>query len=722
MNQINQILTKLGIKPQGTYPQLLPGDPVLRDNQERYNMEMSARELLGTLILPSNPRDLANSFAVFMQANGKGPELSLEIHTDDSKLKPITHSVGESVTLLPKLAQYPAKRKVYDITVILTAHVPQQSRYRARMRRNQEKANNQAHRQFFEKMEYHWAPAGNNAGVVRNLWVIAPTKHVVPTTSGEKRGTDGRVITYPESGDTINSLVYRRPFRSRRLKPDKDGTYFHEEYAAPDQDPVEGPDFLDVDGTLYAFFKGGVINSETLPQLARMPVDILMRLEWREGSSKLYITPLLRASGKRAQLESLREDLDDMGGWKLIRTKPHSRVSQMEAFRAFIPGNPPLPPKFGRREVEGWSNIDPNKGLLGLPQLLAKDLSPVGNPLADLIVGFVKRVGYTMESGPGWLVTSRSEGGKSTAVALLSQEREPKTFWVDITGDRRGSPPYWTSLFGGLTWYVNCPDAESIYLTETGQRGTPEQIALLRQELEDHDSLWVDKILQRMLENSIKKGKWLYYPFCMHPTNYTGRYLDLVAKFLGKLPEITSEWLALKGEGFGVVVNDFSHLLTIRNTGSDWEKQKALNAGEAAVWYCNHGSNHGAGSFTLITHYERDPDTLLQREVLSTFAHLLRGASDESEPDYQFDLVVPNSITPANIGGTVEARLDLRIYDEELLELVERLTPSFGKQFMEQEYSLPEILKPPEFTFTTFNSNGWSPSRPKVRQNVRPEA
>jgi hypothetical protein len=55
--------------------------------------------------------------------------------------------------------------------------------------------------------------------------------------------------------------------------------------------------------------------------------------------------------------------------------------------------------------------------------------------------------------------------------------------------------------------------------------------------------------------------------------------------------------------------------------------------------------------------------------------------------NYEFDLKAPAT-------GEVEAHLDMRVRDHQLLDYVDRLTPQEAEAF-EAAYTLPEIFQPP---------------------------
>jgi len=678
---LNSAMERLGFRKNQPL-QITDGIPpeVHLEEFARQEEEINLQKLLGTKVSPAYQENGQGGFSPSEYAlfGGKRPVV-VEVHTDDSKLQPYELPQGKDVLLVPALFKL-VQRGALDFQVMISAHEPQLRTHRKHMKEMREHAETDERVEFLDRFT-RWVSPKNGGGIIRNLWIFADPKTMLPMRNGEKRGAGGRPIKYIYAGNMLQSYIHRRGPRPEPVLSNQVGgrpsRHYHLEATGISKDPIEYQDYLMVEGMPFAFFKGGIVDNGTYPKLAKLGVDILLRFEFLDNSDRLWVTPLLRASGSVKQLADLYEQLKDIGGWTRIQGK-----DQREAFLHTIWGNKFLPSRYGRREVLGWHSVDEKKP--GLLHLIAKDLAPVGNPQGRQIAGKIGGVPYTWEPrGPSMLVTGPSEvTGKSTLVGAQALFRHDfRVFWVNWTSSILDSAQMWGPRFGGITWHIDLPDAEDIILQETGDRGKPEELDQLRYTLHQEGIIFVDALLARLYEASMKAGKWVYLPFILQPMRNNARTVDIITTFQERLPIWTQKWTFETGQRLAIVNNDTSHLLSLLNEGNEYEIKLARKAAERIAWPLSHGANHGLESWCL-THDHLDLNVLLERNVYGNFSHELRGGL-EGQPNYHFDLMVPST-------KEVEVRLNFR-YSDELREIFQRLHPDVAQKFL-ATYKPPSIL------------------------------
>lgn len=719
MDQLNQILSKLGLKSQSPYPQLPKGsDPYISpEDLERFNMELTAEKLFGIKIQPIWPgygegsnyyqsRQATPGFALFAGQQ----QVMVEIHTNDDMLQPYELSTGSESRLVPAFTKFP-KSGCLHLTALWSAHVPRYDKIEIRLSQLQEQAQNPNLKNFYHLLKQQWVPADYTGGIARSLWIYAPYQYLLPLPSGEAKGLEGKLVTYPQGGPILDSIMRRSPPRFQDLTPDEVNTrHYHLEHACPDEPPKPEDKYILYDNQLYAFYKKGVVNNATFEDLSNLPLDILLQFKWLPPN-ELYITPLLRTSGSQEALDDITSHLTQKGGWHLTST--------LQDLLYFVPGGKPIPPSYGRRKVENWSNleeIDEVDGSprypLGLTQQITKKLAPTGDPSGNYVFGRVGKTNYTVnpELLAGILVSGLSKmGAKTGTVSELALELNPNLVWADYTAVNLDSTMRWASEFGGTVWYMDLPDPEDILIAEGNRNPRPDEIESLRNQQVAQDNAWIEQRLNQMLDTWYQENRITGLPLVIHPSNNTDRYLTFLSLLMNekKLPKLTQEWEVVSGEWVQMVGNDFSHLLSVIEKGNEYQVANARAAGNGILWYLNHGFNAAVHPTWIITHSKTDPDVLSGKYMYNQFAVHLEGGLSPKIPTFEFNLIYPGT-------GEKLAKLNLKISDKRILQVVGRLSPQEAKALQSEIATTSTITTHP-------NSNGRSPSRSKERRDVRSE-
>jgi hypothetical protein len=587
MNSLQLLLHRLGLN--GRHQPLLPPprDPVVGVNG--HNEDTSTAWLFGGLrVLPSKVVDGDKIQATFV---GKSGANSVLVFTDGSTLSPYPFDAGNGkVVEVPALFKLP-EMGCYDLRLVLTCHPLMFGRFFGNLSRLTEGAND--YRRSFLDAIKRWAVGNDDSSIhiARTLWLFVPP-NFAPRFSGV---FGGKVLNSSNAGSGLHSLVYGLPPKLNYISHDPmTGDACHLDYASP-RSVVFVDDQVVIDNQWsFYFWDGGQLSSKNFAELLKLPVDIFLRLEFQRGTPFLFVTPLLRLKVRKGDSQSVLSmsgKLLEISNWKLV-----TGADLEIAWRAFFPGGPNLPGRFGRHSVRGWTSVSPS----GILQQVAEAIIPVGDPNGSLVLGHVGRTPYLINPKlyPSWVFVGPSKkAGKSTIMQVLAAQAKRAVVWVDLTASRLDRAATRIREEGGKVFELILPDALDVLRNEDSNNN-PTDKEVREKQLQLH--VEYGKIAEGHVVELVEEWKKYGFPtrsvaFELKSGNTLG-WLAYLDSFLNSLKRAMVDFYPQTGSDLLLVVDNWSHLANQQKDhpvlGSlPWDT--AVNLARTINWFVTQGANAG---------------------------------------------------------------------------------------------------------------------------------
>jgi hypothetical protein len=517
---------------------------------------------------------------------------------------------------------------------------------------------NGCRRSFLDAIK-RWAVGADDVSyIARTLWLFVPP-NFAPRFSDV---FGGKVLNSINAGSGLHSLVYGLPPRLNDISHDPmTGDTRHLDYASP-RSVVFGDDHVVIDNQWsFYFWDGGQISSKNFAKLLQLPVDICLRLEFQRGTPFLFVTPLLRwkvRKGDSQSVLSMSEKLLEISNWKLV-TGPDLEV----AWRAFFPGGPNLPGRFGRHSVRGWASVSPS----GILQQVAEAIIPVGDPNGTLVLGHVGNgAPYLVDLNlyPSLAFAGPSkEAGKSTIMQVLAAQAKKAVVWVDLTASRLDRAATRIREEDGKVFELFLPDALDVLRNEGNNN--PANNEVIDRQLRLH--VEYGKIAEDHVGELVKEWKKYGFPtgsvaFVLKSGN-TIAWLAYLDSFLNSLKKAMVDFYPQTGSDLLLVVDNWSHLANQQKDhpvlGSlPWDT--AVNLARTINWFVTQGANAGIRIWIAIQNVDDFKKVI--GDVIQSFNFLFKMGEDTG---HLAKLINPQT-------GEVEVTLDQHL-THPLLGFVERI-------------------------------------------------
>ena len=463
--------------------------------------------------------------------------------------RPIPHSIddkGEIVAGLNRMFISFGDTKLGNIVNVLLSSVPRDVTPFLEHLERVKKLGNKEYGSLIDEIIYHAlgdydSSFDGKALYGRSMSVWGNSEAFIGAGKGKGAALGGWLLTYRVAGSFLHSIIHRRPMKLliQPLTPLEVASpvhpYWRNDYYAMGDNK---------DGYRAFVIWKGVMNHEFLADLldSELDLDIWVQCE-RVGNRRtgrdLFITVLLRTSsqivnGKMPKIEETERRLGLLGSWHRVKG-----TDLRKAFRAFIPGSPPLDWLRDKSLVRFRHTIP--TGADEFLHDLTKTVGGAGVIEGDSFLGFRAEDGapyfYDRKNYKHILSLGKGERGKTTfTAALLALQETPYVFVMQLTPARGEGAMTWANDFGGDVLSLKLPDLHS----------QDEELEQLRVDEEA-----ARKYIQEMAKGWWQSGQPLGLPLVVRPTIGSFRYLHYVQILFEEWVTRWGNWTVAPSQNLG---------------------------------------------------------------------------------------------------------------------------------------------------------------------------